>query len=185
MCSSVMLMGSKTKWGRVWLSRLLTFVSDCSAPLLPSPCHSSLHSHSYISRGLLASPLLTALDLSGSSTFTSRTLHALTAPLYDLASLSLITAASLADYPVRALVLRPVGLLPSLVSRMGPLGAWAGQLTLQLQRLVPGVVDAGDGHGVPPQGWVEVLPSGAVLDDKTGWRMWHLVDGNAARATAA
>jgi hypothetical protein len=85
-------------------------------------------------------------------------------------------AASLADWPVRALLLGPAGALPSLVFALGPVGAWATRLASQLQGLVPGVV------GVPadaPPAWVEVSPSGAVLDDKLGWRLWHLVQGYA------
>ena len=132
---------------------------------------------SYISRGLLANPLITSLDHSGSSTGFSRTLHTLTSPLCDLTSTSLITAASLADWPVRALLLGPAGLLPSLLSHLGPLGAAAMQLVSQLQRVVPGVVSVPDDAR---PGWVEVLPSGAVLDDKLGWKLWHLVEGYAS-----
>lgn len=134
------------------------------------------HRDSYISRGLLASPLITALDHAGSSTWVTHILHTLTTPLYDLVSTSLITAASLADWPTRALLLGPAGLLPSLMSHLGPAGAKGTRMVSQLQGLVPGVV------GVPPDsppGWVEVQPSGAVLDDKVGWRLWHLVEGYA------
>lgn len=120
---------------------------------------------------------MTALDHAGSSTWTSRTLHTLTAPLYDLTSASIITAALLADWPVRTLLHWPAGLVPSMVSALGSVGAWGTRLVSQLQGLVPGVV------GVPtdaPPAWVEVLPSGAVLDEKLGWKLWHLVDGYAA-----
>lgn len=126
---------------------------------------------------MLANPLVTALDHAGSSTWTSRTLHTLTAPLYDLTSTSIITAALLADWPVRTLLLRPAGLVPSMVSALGSVGAWGTRLVSQLQGLLPGVV------GVPadaPPAWVEVMPSGAVLDEKLGWKLWHLVDGYAA-----
>lgn len=99
------------------------------------------NAHSYISCGLLANPLVTALDHAGSSTVVSRTLQALTGPLYDLTSASMLTAACWAEWPARAV-----------------------------------------GGGTA---WLEVPPSGAVLDERLGWRLWHLVEGYCSRGASA
>lgn len=148
----------------------------CCCSVSCPPFSLSLPPHSYISRGLLASPLVIAFDYAGSSTWPTRTLHALAGPLYSLTSSTLITAASLADWPVR-LLLRPAeSALPALLSALGPVGSLATRLVAQVQGLVPGVV------GVPPDAppaWVEVTPSGVVLDERLGWMLWHLVQGYA------
>jgi hypothetical protein len=149
-------------------------IAAAAAAAAPAPATCT---RSYISQGLLANPLITALDHTGTSTWLSRALHTLASPVYDLASTSLVTTAVLADWPVRALLLRPMGAVPAVLSRLGPLGAWATWVGSQLQGFVPGVV------GVPadsPPAWVEVQPSGAVLDDKLGWRLWYLADTYAS-----
>ncbi len=66
---------------------------------------------SYYSRGLLAAPLLTSLDLAGSSNRLTQLLSSLTWPWWRLAAGSAITAAQLLDWPVRAWLLAPAGLV--------------------------------------------------------------------------
>eukprot|EP00879_Flechtneria_rotunda_P031575 GHRR01034508.1.p1 GENE.GHRR01034508.1~~GHRR01034508.1.p1 ORF type:complete len:739 (+),score=291.15 GHRR01034508.1:24-2240(+) len=129
----------------------------------------------YFSRGLLATPLLTYVDHSGRSNWLTRTLSHLTYPFYQLTSATIINSAILLDWPVRAWLLAPAGLLSVWTKKV--LGMRAATVMSQLQRGVPGVV------GVPKNGvpeWVEVTPSALVTDEQLGQALWQVVDAHVA-----
>ncbi|WIA28461.1 hypothetical protein OEZ86_011005 [Tetradesmus obliquus] len=149
----------------------------------------------YISRGLLATPLLTSLDHAGRTSWVTRALSSLTHPAYTLASSSIVYACLLLDWPARAWLLGPAGAATGWAEAV--LGSRAAKVMERLQRAVPGVQgvaavsggsaagDSGWGRANAAHGgveWAEVSPGGLVGSEVVGQQLWQLVNEEAGRA---
>jgi hypothetical protein len=146
----------------------------------------------YISRGLLAAPLLTSLDHAGRASWVTRVFSNLTYPAYQLTSSSVIYSSMLLDWPARAWLLGPAGVATGWTKAV--FGSRAASVMAMLQRNVPGVEGVhngavgGGGGGVKRGGaaaaaqWVEVAPAGLVSNEALGQQLWQLVNEVAGRA---
>ncbi|KAF6264428.1 hypothetical protein COO60DRAFT_1698264 [Scenedesmus sp. NREL 46B-D3] len=148
----------------------------------------------YISRGLLATPLLTSLDHAGRSSWLARAFSSLTYPAYQLTSSSVVYSSMLLDWPARAWLLGPAGAATGWSKAVA--GPRAAAVLARLQRSVPGIegvhqagAGAGGwdreraaGGGGGGARWAEVPPAGLVANEAVGQQLWQLVNEVAGRA---
>jgi hypothetical protein len=165
----------------------------------PPPC---AHPCRYISRGLLATPVITALDHAGRSSWVTRALSNLTYPAYQATSSTVIYSALLLDWPARAWLLGPAGVATGWSKAV--FGPRAAKAVGMLQRAVPGVhnvhsmhdvgvgmasASGAGGVGGVRKGcvgggveWVEVAPGGLVGSEVLGQQLWQVVNDVAGSA---